>query len=138
MDELSEIREEAGGALRIEDGSCEGEDGVFEWGIGIDPGSVGFGFAGGFEEAGLDPFDVIGVWPGWGANGPGPDDGLIQQKLEAGIGGGFLLDGGEGGLVPAVPALDGVGPAGRDFREDIETGASIFAAFGVVCGGGEE
>jgi hypothetical protein len=138
LDELSEIREETGGALRIEDGFCEGVDGVFEWGIGIDPGSEGFGFAGGFEEASLDSLDVIRVRSGGGAHGPGTDDGLIEKKFEAWIGGGLLLNRGECGLVPAVPALDGFGPVGRDLRKDVETGAGIFTAFGVVCGSGEE
>lgn len=138
MDELPDIREETGGVLWTEDRLGEREDGVFEWRIGVDPGGTGFGFAGGFEEAGLNPFDVITVRSGGWTNGPGTDNGLIEQKLEAGIGGGLLLDGGEGGLIPAVPALDGVGPAGRNLGEDVETGAGILAAFGIVCGGGEE
>jgi hypothetical protein len=61
FEEAMQVGEETGGAARVEDGVDKGMERVFEWGVGIGPGGVGFGFAGGFEESVLDALDVIGL-----------------------------------------------------------------------------
>lgn len=132
--ELQGVEVFAEGMGGIEQGFGEVAEGVFPGGVGGVPTGELAGFAGGLDEIAAEAVAKSGEI-GF-VEGPSAEQGLVEQDLFVGIGGGFAVECGAERGVDGGPAGEAAGPGLGVFGEQVEAGAHVFAAFGVMGRGG--
>src|SRR5262249_14982106 len=103
--------------------------------VWIDPTAVNLGLVNRFDHVLLDAGDEVGR-NGGRTQGPRPYQGLVKQVLVIPVRGVRSFERDAMPFVPALPARQTLLPLAGQFREDIQAGANILAALGVVGRGG--
>lgn len=140
--EFVEIGDEFLVGARIQDAGNKLFELIFVLLVGVEPGAGLFCFADGLDNEGAHAFGQAGesIFD-LRMQGPDADERLVDQGFFAGRRYSFLLIFVFAESVAAIhftPASEGGGPCGRNFGNDVDASADVFAAFGVVSGRGVE